>query len=508
MASLFIIEAPGKRNELSNMLWHCGIRDVKVMATVGHLGTNPDKFIPLGVNAGYEETAYRLKPEKEKLAFEIEAAAKDANKIYIATDDDQEGDVIARDTLRFCISPDDHKKVLRLRLRALAVNEIKAAIAEATPFDPLSAAKGDARRVVDRLIGSLSSDQGAVGRVQGSALLMLQEQSPVIGVMTYTMKSFDDGGPWTAQVPVYAGQAIPDHSGVIDCLADVGKSAPCGLADHVMDYGDIVLSSSIALEASISETSSSLQRLYERGKMTYARSRDHAITPDAFKRVMAMAKINGAAFNPRLFKHVRNQTGEYAHESPNPLIVDVPLNRDFALLGFDDRVLVHVARQLVSCGVPAMLEQPRMMDLAELPRDIAMLNWRRVVPVGGVLWESKPADAGFKAWTPEQSLLHFMQKNELGRPSTLVNHVEKFLARSLVDESFELTQKGRDWSYTIGEIFGHQNISKMVEHYLDDNKKPAPEMVADIIEMCGLTEKIGSAVIQESDNDYEQTFEI
>jgi DNA topoisomerase-1 len=274
-----------------------------------------------------------------------------------------------------------------------------------------------------------------------------------------------------------------------------------------MDYGDIVLSGSLALDVSISETSSALQRLYERGDMSYPRSRDHAITPEAFKRVMAMAKINGAAFNPRLFKQVRNLDGEYAHESPNPLIVDVPLNRDFALLGFDERVLVHIARQLVSCAVPAMVEQPRIIDLAELPSDVAMLNWRRVVPVGGVLWEPKVVEPGFKPWTTEQSLLHFMQKNELGRPSTWINHVEKFLARSLVDENFELTQKGRDWSYTVGEIFGHKNISKMVEHYLDDNKKPAPEMVADIIEMCGLTEKIGSAVIQESDNEY-QTFEI
>ena len=173
-SNLFIIEAPGKRKGMSNMLWRAGVRDVEVMATVGHIGTNPEGFKPLAVDSEYRETAYRLKPDKERLAAEIGKAAKAAKRIYIAADDDQEGDVIARDVLRFCLDEEDRSRALRVRLKALAPGEIQAALAAAAPFDELSAARGDARRIIDRLIGSMSNDTGAVGRVQGSMLLMLQ----------------------------------------------------------------------------------------------------------------------------------------------------------------------------------------------------------------------------------------------------------------------------------------------------------------------------------------------
>ena len=43
-SNLFIIEAPGKRKGMSNMLWRAGVCDVEAMATVGHIGTNPEGF--------------------------------------------------------------------------------------------------------------------------------------------------------------------------------------------------------------------------------------------------------------------------------------------------------------------------------------------------------------------------------------------------------------------------------------------------------------------------------
>src|SRR5581483_11022243 len=128
---LVIIEAPGKRKHVGSLLWQAGYRDAEVVATVGHIGTNPEGFKPLAIDAAYRETGYRLKPEKEALAAEI---GREASQIFLATDDDQEGDVIARDVLRFCIAADDQAKVKRVRLKALSVAEVKAAFAAAVPF--------------------------------------------------------------------------------------------------------------------------------------------------------------------------------------------------------------------------------------------------------------------------------------------------------------------------------------------------------------------------------------
>ena len=502
-SNLFIIEAPGKRKGMSNMLWRAGVRDVEVMATVGHIGTNPEGFKPLAVDSEYRETAYRLKPDKERLAAEIGKAAKAAKRIYIETDDDQEGDVIARDVLRFCLDEEDRSRALRVRLKALAPGEIQAALAAAAPFDELSAARGDARRIIDRLIGSMSNDTGAVGRVQGSMLLMLQEQHPVVGVMTYSLQAADAKGDWIAKVPVFAGQDVPADA-VVDGVAEAGRSEMATLAGRVMNHDEILLSASMATGQGIGSVARAMQSLYERGQMTYPRAKDCAITPDAFRRLQAIARMNGAGFDPSRFRAIRQPGGEHTHEAPNAMALDVPVNRRFDLLSLEEQVLVHLTRNLIDCGIPCQFETPRLADLAALPAEVATLRWHRVIPTGERLWEAGPVEPGFQAWTKEQSLLHFMSRNELGRPSTVVTHVEKFLSRDLVDESFELTKKGREWSAQIGELFGHQNISKMIENYIDNNKKPPSQMVADMIEICGLN-AVGSAVQQQGfvhDEDY------
>lgn len=503
-AHLFVIEAPGKRKGLSGVLWRAGLRDVEVLATVGHIGANPDGLKPLAIDENYRELAYRLRPDRERIAAEIGAAARHAKHIYLATDDDQEGDVIARDVLRFCIEEEDRGKAQRVRLKSLTSAEVQAALAAAEPFDELSAARGDARRVLDRMIGSLSSDAGAVGRVQGSMLILLEQLHPVVGVMTYTMPATDGGGDWVAREPVYAGAPTPE-AGEVDGRAEPGRREMATLGARPMNHDDILLSASLRTGGSMREVSSAMQQLYERGKMSYPRAKDHAITRESFRRVEALARINGAGFDPSRFRAIRELGGEHAHEAPNPTALDIPVNRDMDQLGFEDQVLVHVVRNLIECGIPCQLETPRLVDLAGLDSAVANLRWHRVVPTGERLWEPEPVEAGFKAWTKEQSLLHFMSRNGLGRPSTVLNHAEKFLSRDLTDDGFNLTAKGKAWCQHVGAIFGHQNIAAMVENYLDDNKKIPSEMVGDMIELCGLNNR-GSAFSQ-TGHDYDQADE-
>jgi len=502
--TLFIIEAPGKRKGMLNMLWRAGMRDVEVMATVGHIGTNPEGFKPLAVDMEYHETAYRLKPDKEQLAVDIGNAARVAKHIYIATDDDQEGDVIARDVLRFCLREEERSRVLRVRLKALAPGEIQAALADAAPFDELSAAQGDARRIIDRLIGSLSNDSRVVGRVQGSMLLSLQEQHPVVGMMTYSMQAADNKGNWIAKLPVFAGQKIPGDSQV-DGISGTGRSVMATLASRAMNHDEILISASMATGQGIGAVAQAMQSLYEHGQMTYPRAKDRAITPDAFRRLQTIARMNGAGFDPARFLAIRQPGGEHTHEAPNPMVLDVPVNRHFDLLSLEEQVLVHLTRNLIDCGIPCQFETPRLFDLAKLPPEMAALHWHRVIPTGDRLWADKPIEPGFQAWTKEQSMLHFMSKNGLGRPSTMVTHVEKFLSRHLVDECFELTEKGREWSAQIGELFGQQNVSRMIENHIDSNKSTPSQMVADMIEICRLN-AVGSIVQQQGfvhDEDYE-----
>lgn len=497
-ANLFIIEAPGKRKALAAALRTAGVRDVNVIATIGHIGTNPQGFKPIAVDSRYRELAYRLRPDRESIAAEIERAAADAQCIYLASDDDQEGDVIARDVLRWCVGPEDAQKVKRLRLKSLAPSEIKEALATADSFDELDAARGDARRVMDRLIGSLSGDEGAVGRVQGSLLLALSNQAPVVGVATYTAPSNDGKGDWVATRPLFAGQKL-DEEFQVDVRLDVGATRHGTVANRAFNHDEILLSASLETGRGIGEVSEAMQDLYERGSLTYPRAKDCAVTPEAVRRVMAIARANGAGFDPAQFGPVRSLSGEYAHEAPNPMVIGLPLNRDLQLLSFDDQVLVLIARRLVECGVVCEIQAPKAEQLAVMPAHARGLVWRRVDARGALLWKEN-REAGINRWTQEQSLLHFMNRNGLGRPSTIVNHIEKFLSRNLVTQGFDFTKKGAEWSANVGRLFGHQNISEKIENYIEDNKKEPYVMVADMIEMCGLT-SISTDQQQEFDND-------
>ena len=509
--TLVIIEAPGKRASLSDVLWRAGMRGCEVVATAGHVASNPVGLIPLGVTSSFRETSYAIREDRRTTCERIrEAAANTSGRIVLATDDDQEGDVIARDVLNFVIAPEDRERVVRVRLRALSPSEVASAFEAASPFDPLSAAKGDARRVLDRLIGSLSSAEGAVGRVQGSLLLALAAQKPVVGVATYTATADDGGECWVAERPVYAGE-LGCSPAEFDARLSVGASVEASIGARPLNFGEIVLSASLETGADARDVSKAMQTLYERGQLTYPRASARLLSEDSARRLGVIAKLNGAAFDERRFTAVRPMEvgAEHGHEAPNPAAFQIPLNREAELMSLPEQVLAHISRNLIDCGVRCTMQTPMLGDLQSLPDEVAGLGWHRKVDAGLRLYAVEQAQPGFKAWPQELSLLHLMLRNNLGRPSTLIEHIGKFMSRGLVDDQFELTSKGADWCANVGALFRHQNLARLVEEYLEAHRDPAPLMVADMVEKFGIafSERGGMLLNEEYESGQENTLQ-
>lgn len=510
---LVVIEAPGKRKMIGALLKSLG-KEASVLATIGHLGANPGmnhpEFGRSGIGTDFRELAYRLRPDRERVATEIREAAAAAKVVYLATDDDQEGDVIARDVVRFCMSEDDARKAQRVRLRSLAPSEFGQAFEHAMPFDPMSACRGDARRIMDRLIGALSSEKAPVGRVQGSLLLELSRQRPVVGTMTYVAPCADGGAPWTATCPVFAGERpVTDYR--VDVPLRAGAQQPTTYAKHGLNHDDILLTTSLRTGASLADVSSAMQGLYERGAMTYPRTKSREIARDSARRLMATAKFNGVGFNPNLFKAIKSSmSGEHAHEAPNSMMIDVPVNRDDVFLNTEEAVLVGITRNLLSCGLLCQLESPTPESIQSLPPEVSSLNWQRVQAISHFGWQRDVTMPGFSSWSKEQSLLHFASTNGLGRPSTIMAHIEKFLPRETVTETFDLTEKGAKWCNHIGELFGHQNISQIIENFISMTRADPAHMVGEMVKLCGLTDPIDAVVsgkTHSSEHDHEE-FEI
>lgn len=492
-SSLFIIEAPGKCKGLNKILAQIGYRNSNVIATVGHICGNPSALSPLGITTDFCETLYDIKADKEKLAQQIRDSGHRAKNIFLASDDDQEGDVIARDVQKYCLNPEDWHKTKRVRLKALVPSEVRSAVEAAAPLDELTACKGDARRVLDRLIGALSTkENGAVGRVQGSLLLLLAKTKPLIGTVTYTMLSDDDKGSWTARMPIYAGDDIPS---IEDCYVPVtakvdrSRSLSTSKASRILNHDDILLHSSLETGAGLGEISKSMQSLYEKGRLSYHRAKDRAISGEALKRVSAIAKMNGVVFDEGLLPDsmIRNHQAENAHEAPNPTVLQVSLNQDLHNLNLEEQILTLITRQIIKCGLPVTYERPMSKDIPVKWRD---MPWQRQVNQSKTFWPEKEVQVGFNGLNKEQSLLYFACKHDLGRPSTMITHIDKFIGRDLVDPSFRLNKKGLDWHENISKLFSNTNISTLVEQYLEVTKKPVFEMVSELVELCNLSDKI------------------
>ncbi len=490
---LFVIEASGKKTLLQRLLHECGIRNAQVLATLGHLCGNPSRLTPLAIAANYRETQYAVKTEKADIARQMTDMATHAQSIWLATDDDAEGDVIARDVFQHCIPADKQGVVKRLRLRALTKEEVQRALAQAKPLDALEACQGDARRVVDRLLGSLSSEQGVVGRVSSSTLLALSQATPVMGERTYTCASADKKGVWVATEPVYDKTLKIDGEHIADVALSAGWENTSRMANTVMDYNDLLLRASLETRMALRDINAAMQNLYEKGALTYLRSSDHAISPAAIDRLSVAAEANGVHFRADIFPDTATRSAEqqyrYAHEAPNPLSVGYPLNRQDDLLSRDDRVLVFIARQLMYCGIVCKEQKPAPMELAKLPPELQGLAWhRQIVPADSFLWDKPAVTAGTVRWTPQQILLKFMTEKGLGRASTILNHVESLLSKDVIEPfHFTLTEEGQRWRNQAATLFNHKIISPMVEALIDESYEDPARIVAKALRVCGLS---------------------
>ena len=92
--NLVIVESPAKAKTIEKYLGS----DFKVLSSVGHIRSIPKKAKDGGqaidIKNGFK-TEYEIDPEKKKVIAELKKAAKDAKTVWLATDEDREGEAIA-----------------------------------------------------------------------------------------------------------------------------------------------------------------------------------------------------------------------------------------------------------------------------------------------------------------------------------------------------------------------------------------------------------------------------
>jgi DNA topoisomerase-1 len=479
MSNLFIIEAPKKCKTLQELLEKIGVT-AKVAATKGHLYDMPGSLQELGIDKGFRD--FERKLIIPDIARYIRELAAEAKHVYVATDADQEGDVIAWDVAE--LIADIHPDPYRVRLKGMDEESIRAALDETTLVNKRDAVAGRTRAIVDRMIGSVFSQNGiAVGRVSTGLLGLVKDNPPCSLRVRLVAPAQDGGRPWVAETdvvkPLDASIAARLAKVRFPALA-VGATASKPYTRAPGNMGDIMVRAGDELNMSPAEASGSLQRLYEAGRMTYPRAGSRGISKSALRKVHEVLKRSGYEFSA---DKVAEKKETDVHDAPHP-IGKLDIQLDPTKQGFDEGLRTLVARDLVRSGQSHAVQ----LGVGELAgRHLATLGFSNAVCdfVAKLHWRREVGQRypGQEAWPKstvierrhDTVLLELAKDHGLGRPSTWAGEVivdgvrkptgiiDKFISRKLVDENFQLTEKGKKWVAASPPLLLDPRISAYIE---------------------------------------------
>ena len=173
--NLVIVESPAKAKTIEKFLG----KDFKVMSSYGHIRDLKKKEISIDLKN--LEPEYEIPEEKRRIVSELKSNAKKAKKVWLASDEDREGEAIS---WHLCeVLGLDEKNTNRIVFHEITKNAILEAIEHPRHLDMNLANAQQARRMLDRLVGfSLSpvlwrkvKPQLSAGRVQSVAVRLIVE---------------------------------------------------------------------------------------------------------------------------------------------------------------------------------------------------------------------------------------------------------------------------------------------------------------------------------------------
>lgn len=292
MVNLVIVESPAKCSKIQGFLG----QGWKVVATYGHIRSLQEDLDAVGLDRDFEPKYMFLK-EKAKSISNLKEAAKDATTIYLASDDDREGEAIAYAVaLLLNLNPATTPRAVFHEITSKAV---KDAVQSPRRIDMNRVNAQQARSILDMMVGftispllwSYVGPALSAGRCQTPALRLLVEREEQIQSFS-AQTVWKLRGDWQSATGSFAFPAVlkdelEDKESAMNFLENIhedsggtvftavtkpwSESAPKPLITSTLQQEASALYSSPP-----KKTMMAAQRLYEQGHITYMRT-DHAI---------------------------------------------------------------------------------------------------------------------------------------------------------------------------------------------------------------------------------------
>jgi DNA topoisomerase-1 len=336
--NLLIVESPAKAKTIEKILG----KDFQVKSCFGHIRDLEKAAMGIDVEKNFEPR-YIVPPEKEKVVKELKTLANRSEEVWLATDEDREGEAIS---WHLCeVLGLDPKKTKRIVFHEITKPAIQDAVKQPRRVDMNLVMAQQARRVLDRIVGfelspvlwrkmSMRNNLSA-GRVQSEAVRLIVEREREINAF-HAVSQFRTEALFTAddlsgrKVTFTAEGKKQSDASQAEAFLNSCKGATYTVTDIQVRPGKRTpappfTTSTLQQEASrklgysVSRTMLIAQKLYENGYITYMRTDSVNLSNTALGDITNTVKgLYGERYHQfRRYKN-RNESAQEAHEAIRP----------------------------------------------------------------------------------------------------------------------------------------------------------------------------------------------
>ena len=512
--NLVIVESPAKAKTIEKFLG----KDYTVKSSIGHIRDMPKKDMGIDLENNFQPS-YVVSSDKKKVVADLRKSVKSAEQVYLATDEDREGEAIAWHLLEALKLPKDTPRIV---FHEITKGAITQAIVSPRTVDYHLVDAQQARRIIDRLVGfeispvlwrKISGARSA-GRVQSPVVRLVVEREREItnhvAKSTYKVKAelVNDAGE-VLEVKLSddfsSKQAALDFANALLqaqlSVASIEKKPSKRSPKPPFITSTLQQEASQKLGFSVKQTMTLAQNLYREGLITYMRTDSFTLSETAIEAAAKVIEQNYGADYHQLRRYKTKDAGaQEAHEAIRPTDLNKP-----EIFGLEDQAaklykLIYkrtLASQMSDAGL-----QKTQIKIAISNRDEAFIASGEVLTFPGFLsvydylsaddkllpdlaqgdalqitsFAARESFSRAKARYTEASLVKKIEQMGIGRPSTFATMVSTVQDRNYVTKE---TREGIERAYQLIEIKDDQVIeSTPVEVTGAEKNKLFPTNVA------------------------------
>ena len=518
--NLVIVESPAKAKTIQKYLG----KDFEVKSSFGHIRDLPKKG--MGIDLQTFTPDYEVSSDKKKIVSELKEAAKKAETIWLASDEDREGEAIAWHLAQELKLNDKNTK--RIVFHEITKNAILKAVENPRKIDENLVNAQQARRVLDRIVGFEMSPvlwkkvkTGlSAGRVQSVAVRLIVEREHEIRDFVPTSSYKIEGifqNKAKQNIPAKLKKDFASEKEAEKFL-ELSKNTEFKVLNIEIKPGSRSASapfttSTLQQEASnklgygVTTTMRVAQRLYEEGYITYMRTDSVNLSQEAINAAKQhIIKEFGENYSKPRNYTTKSSSAQEAHEAIRPTdfsvktIGDAQLNKLYQLIykrtlasQMENAKIEKTVIEIGNQALPSSFEVQgeviifdgflKVYDIAKNEEEENNEKTLPKVEIGEVLsYKEITANQRFTKPSPrytEAGLVKKLEELGIGRPSTYAPTIQTIQNREYVDKREILPQEREVVKITLNKTSIKKEI--LTEKFGGDKNKFVPTDIGEVV---------------------------